>query len=47
MRNGPCFLLFLAVLGGSGVLAEPFQVAPANPHYYSSQGKLILLLILI
>jgi hypothetical protein len=44
MPNGPCFLVLLAVPGESGVLAEPIQVAPANPQYYSYQGKPILLI---
>ena len=39
-----CFVV-LALIGGSGILAEPIKVAPANPHYYSYQDKPILLII--
>jgi hypothetical protein len=44
MSNSAHFSVFLALLGGSGVIAEPIQVAPANPQYYSCQGKPILLI---
>jgi hypothetical protein len=44
MSNSARCFVFLALLSGSGVLAEPIQVAPANPHYYFYQGKPILLI---
>ena len=42
-NSARCFVV-LAFLWGGGILAEPVQVAPANPHYYSYQGKPILLI---
>lgn len=42
-NSARCFVL-LALLTGSGVLAEPIKVAPGNPHYYSYQDKPILLI---
>ena len=47
MSNNARFSVFLALLGGSSVIAEPIQVAPANPHYYFYRGKPILLINLI
>jgi hypothetical protein len=44
MSNGARCCVFLALLSMSGVLAEPIQVAPANPHYYFYQGKPIHLI---
>ena len=42
-NSARCFVI-LALLSGSAALAEPIKVAPANPHYYFHQGKLILLI---
>ena len=42
-NSARCFVV-LALLGGNGILAQPIQVAPANPHYYFYQGKPILLI---
>jgi hypothetical protein len=47
MSNTARFSVFLALLGESSVIAEPIQVAPANPQYYPYQGKPILLIIWI
>jgi hypothetical protein len=44
MSNNARFCVFLALLGESSVIAEPIQVAPANPQDYSCQGKPILLI---
>jgi hypothetical protein len=44
MSNNARFSVFHALLGGSGILAEPMKVIPANPHYYFYQGKPILLI---
>jgi hypothetical protein len=44
MSNSARCFVFLALLSGSGALAEPIKVAPANPHYYFYQGKPILLI---
>jgi hypothetical protein len=45
MSNNARFSVFLALLGGSGILAEPMKVIPANPHYCFFQGKPIFLII--
>jgi hypothetical protein len=44
MSNNARFSAVLALLGGSGTLAEPMKVVKANPHYYFYQGKPILLI---
>jgi hypothetical protein len=44
MSSSARCLVVLALLSGSGALAEPIKVAPANPHYYFFQGKPILLI---
>ena len=44
MSNGARCFVVLALLGGSGMLAQPIQVAPANPHYCFYQGKPTLLI---
>jgi hypothetical protein len=44
MSNSARCFAFVALLSGSGVLAEPIQVAPANPHYHSYYGKPIILI---
>jgi hypothetical protein len=42
-NSARCFVV-LALLGGSTALAQPIQVAPANPHYCFCQVKPILLI---
>jgi hypothetical protein len=42
-NSARCFVV-LVLLGGSGILAQPIQVAPTNQHYYFYQGKPILLI---
>jgi hypothetical protein len=44
MSNSARCLVFLTLLSGSGALAEPIKLAPANPHYYFYRGKPILLI---
>ncbi len=37
-------LIFMLMLGKVGAQGDPIQVSPLNPHYYSYQGKPILLI---
>jgi hypothetical protein len=44
MSSKPLFFGLVALFAGSGALAAPIRVAPANPHYYFFRGKSILLI---
>lgn len=44
MSSKPLSLGLVALFAGSGALAAPIRVAPADPHYYFFKGRPILLI---